>query len=255
MLDNAYFVGGGSQQGGGQFPVNQRGQTEYSAGVSVSNIFDRWFLGRGSASILSDGVSVKWDGENNVTGYIQQKIESQNLFGRQVTASVLTESGLITFSTIVPVQQNQNAQSSALGSIALTVGNWNNEYVSLAILTTSIDPTTILAAKLELGPRSTLARLVDGEWVLNDPPPNFQQELAKCERYQKILSGIYCVVGWGIMTSSTQATVLISLPSGLRLTSPTATLLGTLYLCTTGHLGDSEVTFTGSISNASIISD
>lgn len=26
LLDNWYFVGGGSQQGGGQFPINQRGK-------------------------------------------------------------------------------------------------------------------------------------------------------------------------------------------------------------------------------------
>lgn len=30
LLDNWYFVGGGSQQGGGQFPINQRGETSYS---------------------------------------------------------------------------------------------------------------------------------------------------------------------------------------------------------------------------------
>lgn len=40
LLDNWYFVGGGSQQGGGQFPINQRGQTRYTGG----NIYgiDRW---------------------------------------------------------------------------------------------------------------------------------------------------------------------------------------------------------------------
>lgn len=46
------------------------------------------------------------------------------------------------------------------------------------------DYLDIIAAKLELGPVQTLARQdADGNWVLNDPPPNFQQELAKCQRY------------------------------------------------------------------------
>lgn len=40
LLDNWYFVGGGSQQGGGQFPINQRGQTSYSG--TNQNAIDRW---------------------------------------------------------------------------------------------------------------------------------------------------------------------------------------------------------------------
>ena len=39
LLDNAIFVGGGSQQGGGQLPINQQGQTSYN---STGNIIDRW---------------------------------------------------------------------------------------------------------------------------------------------------------------------------------------------------------------------
>ena len=46
----------------------------------------------------------------------------------------------------------------------------------------------IKAAKLELGPVQTLARQdADGNWVLNDPPPNFALELAKCQRYQYVI--------------------------------------------------------------------
>lgn len=39
LLDNWYFVGGGSQQGGGQFPINQKGKTEYAGGARG---LDRW---------------------------------------------------------------------------------------------------------------------------------------------------------------------------------------------------------------------
>ena len=43
----------------------------------------------------------------------------------------------------------------------------------------------LIAAKLELGPVQTLAHQdAEGNWVLHDPPPNFQQELTKCQRYQ-----------------------------------------------------------------------
>lgn len=57
---------------------------------------------------------------------------------------------------------------------------------SLLIQTNTLNITelTLIAAKLELGPVQTLAHQdADGNWVLNDPPPNFQQELAKCQRY------------------------------------------------------------------------
>jgi len=47
------------------------------------------------------------------------------------------------------------------------------------------NPPTIIAAKLELGSHQTLAHQdADGNWVLNDPPPNKALELAKCQRYQ-----------------------------------------------------------------------
>lgn len=47
------------------------------------------------------------------------------------------------------------------------------------------DYVDIKAVKLELGSVQTLAHQdADGNWVLNDPPPNYQQELAKCQRYQ-----------------------------------------------------------------------
>lgn len=43
----------------------------------------------------------------------------------------------------------------------------------------------VIAAKVELGDKQTLARKdADGNWVLNDPPPNKALELAKCQRYQ-----------------------------------------------------------------------
>ena len=48
---------------------------------------------------------------------------------------------------------------------------------------------TVAAAKLELGDAQTLAKQDEnGNWVLNDPPPDFGQELAKCQRYYQLFS-------------------------------------------------------------------
>ena len=51
MLDNWYFVGGGSQQGGHQLPINQRGQTTYTGSSTFWSI-DRWKSRSGSTVIL-----------------------------------------------------------------------------------------------------------------------------------------------------------------------------------------------------------
>ena len=49
----------------------------------------------------------------------------------------------------------------------------------------------VVAVKLELGSVQTLEPQDSvGNWVLNDPPPNYQQELAKCQRYQVVCDGM-----------------------------------------------------------------
>ena len=52
LLDNAYFVGGGSQLGDGVFPINQRGLTSYT---SAGFVFDRWFKSGGVTATLDAG--------------------------------------------------------------------------------------------------------------------------------------------------------------------------------------------------------
>ena len=59
LLDNWYFVGGGSQQGGGQFPINQRGQTSYAYGYLGGYTVDRWKCQTGgTVTVASDGVVI-----------------------------------------------------------------------------------------------------------------------------------------------------------------------------------------------------
>ncbi len=44
----------------------------------------------------------------------------------------------------------------------------------------------LYAAKLETGSVQTLAHKEGDTWVLNDPPPDYGQELAKCQRYYHV---------------------------------------------------------------------
>ncbi len=191
LLDNAYFVGGGSQQGGGQFPINQKGQTSYTGpGYGI----DRWKMqGEASIAIQSDFLSFS-DTSGSATGSTLDQIgeSGTNLYlkNRMVTLSILVSSvsGSLRFElgmpqTSIGVNFSSSGLYSATGEITETP-----LYLARLYNATANASANIIAVKLELGTRSTLARLVDGEWVLNDRPPNFSQELAKCQREYQLYS-------------------------------------------------------------------
>lgn len=209
LLDNWYFVGGGSQQGGGQFPINQRGQTSYpSAGYGI----DRW-TGSSNISLLiqNDGIQLSRI-SSGASLTIFQQIVPRNLTGKTVTFSIYTGSKVVATTVTIPdgAFDSGNMQIPQAGwYIDLYRGEGASDgNISCRVISNSSTSTEeslkILAAKLELGSRSTLARFVDGEWVLNDAPPNFQQELAKCQRYYLPIDGI----GRFSATFSTQSTTL-----------------------------------------------
>jgi len=84
------------------------------------------------------------------------------------------------------------------------------------------------AVKLELGTRQTLAHQdAEGNWVLNDPPPNKQQELAKCQRYQVRLSTAgYTHVRAGLINSET---ILFYVPVPVPMRA-TPSITGTIFI-------------------------
>ena len=184
LLDNWCFVGGGSQQGGGQFPINQRGQTSYSASGKTYSI-DGWYLATTGSelSILTSYISL--GSQSNSATFWQQVEINQVPPELPCIYSVLTDSGLyIIYASQITSSTNLQAQTPfGLVRIQYYQGN-----IAVNVTANAGSTCNILAAKLELGTRSTLARLVNGEWVLNDPPPNFQQELAKCQRMYQIYS-------------------------------------------------------------------
>ena len=90
LLDNAIFIGGGSQQGGGQLPANQRGQTSYTAeGYTV----DRWRMVGSAAKITvqADGIYYEKTADATSYGIWEQKLPLGELEGKELTASVLVD--------------------------------------------------------------------------------------------------------------------------------------------------------------------
>ncbi len=229
LLDNWYFVGGGSQQGGSRFPINQRGQASYtSAGYGI----DRWTATSSdvTVSVLSSGVQLSTAGGASV----RQIIENYNDYaGKTVTISALISKPQITGRASVRLRVNGSFSSYYVNftggkTYASASFSLPSELTSLYFEISAENASyVILAAKLELGTRSTLARLVNGEWVLNDPPPNFQQELAKCQRY---LKSTYVTQNVCVTDSDSQIQTLLMDPSIMRIKTPTGIYLSpTIY--------------------------
>lgn len=195
LLGNAYFVGGGSQQGGGQFPINQRGQTVYSGAVYG---IDRWITSQwnttATLTVQSGCILLSGTASGSNSCLLQQLLENAAAFaGKTVTASVLVgavtangaklwigtntssryaaspvlvSNGLFSVTTTLP---------SDISDLRVTIGQHASDSGSG---NTSIE---IIAVKLELGITQTIAHQENGAWVLNDPPPDYGTELLKCQ--------------------------------------------------------------------------
>ncbi len=197
LLDNWYFAD----------PINQRGQMEYSG---IGYTIDRWVLQEDTGKLVlnSNGVTLSGSAENN--HYLLQKMES-DLFDKVITYSILLSDGKLYSKT--------GALSRTIGDdvyIDFDIGQigfhvYPGYLFGVFIASRPGQSITPVAAKLELGSQQTLAHQdADGNWVLNDPPPNKALELAKCQRYYVnvgksplglIASGIY-FPRYGVVTAS-----------------------------------------------------
>lgn len=145
LLDNSHFVPIYDANGNMMLPINQRGVT---GTITTPGYFiDRWILVSGSVTITENGLVLN--------GTIVQRLE--NSIGQPVTASALTTSGIVS-------------------------AEYSDEEKVFSITGTG---QTFVAAKLELGSVKTIAHKdANGNWILNDSPPNRALELAKCQRHQ-----------------------------------------------------------------------
>lgn len=155
LLDNPWFT------------VNQRGVSTFTAGYGV----DRWMNNGGA----SDVFTVTNSGINTVNSkQLLQRIEdsvSSNYNGKMLTASVLLENGEIYYgSSVVDINSTVVFVDNDLLKIQMSKSSGVH-----AFIIEGKPSITIKAVKLEKGTISTLA---------NDVPPNYAEELLKCQRYQ-----------------------------------------------------------------------
>lgn len=187
LLDNWYFIGGGSQQGKGQFPINQRGQTSYTtAGYTV----DRWTIPTAYHTLTLQSDCLKITSSADFVGFFQY-FPAAPLLGRKVTFSILARwdgQGAAPYCTFY-TGDNTYDGGGVIGTNK-AIYSWQVTFPSsmptsdpkFGVDIVSMTGTTvyIYAVKLEIGDTQTLGREENGQWVLNDPPPNYALELAKC---------------------------------------------------------------------------
>lgn len=193
-------------------PVNQRGA---GGTITAAGYFiDRWKLVSGSITLGADGLVLN--------GTIAQILETAPTSA--VTARALTGAG------IMPADYD-----TATKTVSITGSG-----------------IPIIAAKLELGPVQTLAHQdADGNWVLNDPPPNKALELLKCQRYQVVEVGGVSEMPGRTETNDTLFTLFI--PTAIRMrANPTVTIPG-LIIAGNGKAIARDVTaITGSVHEGGI---
>jgi len=180
LLDNWYFVGGGSQLGDGVFPINQRGQTSY--GTSMYTV-DRWRTWSDMAvGVTASGLSLTSTNSGGGLFQYPQQSKVANAIGQQMTFSVelngtiYSATGQVYLGAWIPI----DIPITGVSAIFVVPSNYPSELISVSVRMDGAISTPVLftRAKLELGTVSTLA---------NDVPPNFGEELRKCQRYLRYI--------------------------------------------------------------------
>lgn len=190
-------------------PVNQRGQTSYTANNNTIMCIDRWHLNYANctAEITNDGLKLTaTGGELAMYEYIEE-----DLVGKAVTISLERLDGYILNATKVITSTNNTISASATGmwiTLAYSSGYWRFE-----IHIAQGYSITVLNAKLEIGEVRT-------PFV----PRPYAEELLLCQRYYQRLSkpGVIFTV-FGRTTSTVNITTVIHHYVPLR-TNPTITL-------------------------------
>lgn len=248
LFDNAYFIGGGTA---GAFPVNQRGNT--TGTISTEGFIDRWILA-GSYNLYANSL---WLGQGS---FFSQKIDpalGAFLNGKMVTVSLLHADGTLdTGSAVYVASPSENVYFfRGHKCYACLIDGVPNQLYFVQ----DVDNVGAVAAKLELGDRQTLARNIgtdaNPQWVLNDPPPDYRQELAKCQRYLQVFEGdAYAFLGTTFAVSSTSIEPI--LPLLVPMSKKTGSILAstTAYLQTNGAWNQ-QVTIPAGSNNVRISSN
>ena len=250
LLDNWFFVGGGSQLGYGVFPINQRGlATVNSSGYHI----DRWTnYNITSMTLDSDGITLV----ASASGFVlNQKIASPaSCAGKTLTATALFSSvsggtaGVRLAVGTAVYSPTTDLSSGGMSTITRKLTDSNDlTSIGLNIRLSSGTTAKLVAVKLEIGDTQTLVHNEGTDanpvWVLNELP-DYAEQLAKCQRYYFRMptdSTYIKPVGYGVSTNATTLRIAIPLPQ-VMFKTPTVTSSSGLVM--NGYHGTSSKSFT-----------
>lgn len=169
LLDNWYFGN----------PVNQRGQTEYTAGGVYT--LDRWWAQYDTTlSIVDGGIKIggKWDVHQYFETTLPNATYTLSLLYKDRTGSDPLRL-LIGNRTDGDLAQTESKDASGILSVTFSTAKSNK--ANFGFIGSTDNSATIIAIKLELGDTQTLAHKENGVWVLNEIP-DFGEQLRRCQR-------------------------------------------------------------------------
>lgn len=218
LLDNWYFPN----------PINQRGKNEYNEDVSEYTI-DRWrkYTGRPSVTIEETGIKLS-------TGDFGQPIELPRIRSGTYTISLLTADNQLDALTFQISGEDESYQvftkSYTTGTTGYSV-SFAYKWIStthLFYINNRANGANVVAVKLERGPIQTLAHKEGDNWVLNNSPPNYQEELTKCQRYYIKFDYVAGSTVGFYACATTFTAMVLPLPVTMR-ASASYTITGTMY--------------------------
>ena len=89
LLDNWYFVGGGSQLGEGTFPINQRGSASYTGKVRVIN---RWKMTNSNGTLTLNSDCITLTAASTENAFFRQYLP-ESIYGTYTFSAYLRGSG------------------------------------------------------------------------------------------------------------------------------------------------------------------
>lgn len=233
------------------FTVNQRGFTSTSSNNTYT--VDRWIaqnMRTSGVCSVSDNI-ITLDATNAVGGGLTfgHSVDIEEMAGKTVTLSVMLSNGNV-YSASATLPARTTSQQVAIGTYIGSSTNYQMRlYVnasgasapySVQFIAAMGSVLNIKAVKLELGTVSTLA---------NDTAPNYQQELAKCQRYFIRLDG-NPTAGGCYTATNTRFAASFPLPVTMRAT-PTLSGSGSYVVrSTAGDLVASAISVDGITPNA-----
>jgi hypothetical protein len=201
-LDNWYYGN----------PVNQRGLTTYANTSTAGYTIDRWKVTQATLSIITGGIRLV-NASSSYYNFVQF-VENPSIYsGKQVTLSmkIKISGGTLRYG----IKANGadfgynyvDTTNTGIVSNTCTLPTGLTELYIFLIPQTVGGTFEIESIKLELGPISTLS---------NDSPPNYGEELAKCQRFGYMWKQYSLYPG--VQYSADYIDFCIPLPVAMRIT-------------------------------------